>query len=203
MGLRCSGESRPAEHPPPAGYATNIARPATPPTAGIFERGYPARYRAPTPKQKPMKISGTYVLALPQDRAYQLLQDPDVLARCMPGCEALVRIAENEFQIKMKMVLASFSGLFDGTVKIVEPEPSSSFRLIVEGKGKIGFMKGDGRLHLTPEGTDTQVAYEGDVQVGGTLAAVGQRLVDSTARMMIKRFFDRLSEANENIPQNS
>ena len=150
-----------------------------------------------------MKISGTHVLAVPQDRAYQLLQDPEVLARCMPGCDALVGTGENEYQMKMKMALASFSGLFDGTVKIVEPEPSSSFRLIVEGKGKIGFMKGDGRLKLNPEGSGTQVAYEGDVQVGGTLAAVGQRLIDTTAKMMIKRFFDRLSEINENLPQNS
>ena len=154
-------------------------------------------------QQTPMKISGTHVLAVPQERAYQLLQDPEVLARCMPGCEALVRIGENEYQMKMKMALASFSGLFDGTVKIVEAEPSSSFRLIVEGKGKIGFMKGDGRLNLTPEGAGTQVAYEGDVQVGGTLAAVGQRLIDTTAKMMIKRFFDKLSEINETLPQNS
>jgi carbon monoxide dehydrogenase subunit G len=141
-----------------------------------------------------MKVSGTYVLAVPQERAYQLLQDPEVLARCMPGCEALVRIGENEYQMKMKMALASFSGLFDGTVKIVEPEAPASFRLIVEGKGKIGFMKGDGKLNLTPEGSATQVAYDGDVQVGGTLAAVGQRLIDTTAKMMIKRFFDKLAE---------
>jgi carbon monoxide dehydrogenase subunit G len=150
-----------------------------------------------------MKISGAHVLALPQERAYQVLQDPEVLARCMPGCEALIRIGENEYQMKMKMALASFSGLFDGTVKIVEPEPSSSFRLIVEGKGKIGFMKGDGKLKLSPDGSGTQVAYEGDVQVGGTLAAVGQRLIDTTAKMMIKRFFDKLSEITENFPQNS
>ena len=114
-----------------------------------------------------MKISGAHVLALPQERAYQLLQDPEVLARCMPGCEALVRIGENEYQMKMKMALASFSGLFDGTIKIAAPEPPSSFRLIVEGKGKIGFMKGDGQLKLIPESDGTQVAYEGDVQVGG------------------------------------
>jgi len=116
------------------------------------------------------------------------------LAKCMPGCEALVRIRENEYQMKMKMALASFSGLFDGTVKIADAEPSSSFRLLVEGKGKIGFMKGEGRLRLSPDGTGTQVAYDGDVQVGGTLAAVGQRLIDTTARMMIKRFFDKLDE---------
>ena len=141
-----------------------------------------------------MKLSGTHVLGLNLERAYQLLQDPDVLARCMPGCEALIRTGENEYQMKMKMALASFSGLFDGRVKIAEPDPPSSFRLIVEGKGKIGFMKGDGKLRLTPEGSGTQVAYEGDVQVGGTFAAVGQRFIDSTARMMITRFFDKLAE---------
>ena len=74
-----------------------------------------------------MKVSGTHVLAVPQERAYQLLQDPDVLARCMPGCEALIRIGENEYQMKMKMALASFSGLFDGTVKIIEPRAFVQF----------------------------------------------------------------------------
>jgi carbon monoxide dehydrogenase subunit G len=142
-----------------------------------------------------VKISGTHVLALPQERAYRLLQDPDVLARSMPGCEALVRIDESQYRMKMKMVLASFSGLFDGTVRITESEPPSGFRLVVEGKGKIGFMKGDGKLKLAPDGSATQVAYEGDVYVGGTLAAVGQRLVDTTARMMIKRFFEKLAES--------
>ena len=147
-----------------------------------------------------MKISGVHLLAVPQERAYQILQDPDVMAQCMPGCEALIRTGEIEYQMKMKMSLASFSGLFDGSVKIAEPEPPSSFRLIVEGKGKIGFMKGDGRLKLSPEGSSTQVAYEGDVQVGGTLAAVGQRLIDTTAKMLINRFFDKLAE-NANAGQ--
>ena len=72
----------------------------------------------------------------------------------------------------------------------MEPEPSSRFRLTVEGKSKIGFMKRDGRLNLTREGSGTQVAYEGDVQVGSILTAVGQRLVDTTAKMRSKRFFD-------------
>jgi carbon monoxide dehydrogenase subunit G len=63
----------------------------------------------------------------------------------------------------------------------------------VEGNGKIGFMKGEGLLKLTPQGEGTGVAYEGDVQVGGTMAAVGQRLIDATAKMMIKRFFDKLA----------
>ena len=140
-----------------------------------------------------MKIAGSYQLAMPQDRAYATMQDPAVLARCMPGCEGLEKIGDNEYAMKMKMALAAVSGRFDGKVRIADPEPPARFRLIVEGSGKIGFMKGDGLITLTPAGAATDVAYDGDVQVGGTIAAVGQRLIDTTARMLIKRFFDKLN----------
>lgn len=143
-----------------------------------------------------MKIAGAQTLPMPRERAYQVLQDPAMLAKCMPGCESLDRIGDNEYQMKMKMVLAAVSGQFDGKVRIADPNPPESFKLIVEGKGKIGFMKGEGNLRLTEveSGAKTEVTYEGDVQVGGTIAAVGQRLIDSTSRMMIKRFFDKLVE---------
>jgi uncharacterized protein len=75
--------------------------------------------------------------------------------------------------------------------------PPTSFRLIVDGNGKIGFMKGDGLLNLTPNGEGAAVAYEGDVQVGGTIAAVGQRLLDTTSKMIIKRFFTKLATLAE------
>ena len=144
-----------------------------------------------------MKISGAYSLAVPQERAFRLLQDPQVLARAMPGCESLELVGENEYAMRMKMVLASMSGLFQGKVRISESKPPSSFRLMVEGQGKIGFMKGEGLLTLTPaeapDGPSCHIQYDGDVQVGGTIAAVGQRLLDTTARLLIKRFFEKLS----------
>ena len=139
-----------------------------------------------------MKIAGSYTLNLPADQAYNALQNPDVLAKAIPGCESLDLIAEDEYRMKMKMALASLSGAFDGKVRIADPKPPTSFKLIVEGTGKIGFMKGEGLLNLSANGESTDVAYEGDVQVGGTLAAVGQRLIDATAKMMIKRFFEKL-----------
>ena len=94
--------------------------------------------------------------------------------------------------MKMKMALAAVSGAFEGKVRIVDQNPPSSFRMEVDGAGKIGFVKGSGMLTLTASGEGTSVAYNGDVQVGGTIAAVGQRLIDTTARMMIKKFFERL-----------
>ena len=140
-----------------------------------------------------MKISGSHTLPVPQVRAYELLQDPAVLAKAMPGCDTLERIGDNEFHMKMKMVMASVSGLFDGKVRIAESQPHSSFRLIVEGAGKIGFMKGDGLLTLTAADNGTNVSFDGTVEVGGTIAAVGHRLLDTTARMIIKRFFEKLT----------
>ena len=93
------------------------------------------------------------------------------------------------------MVLASLSGAFEGSVRITDQNPPSSFRLVVAGSGRIGFVEGDGLLKLSAADGGTEVSYEGDAQVGGTIAAVGQRLIDGTAKMMIKKFFEKLAEA--------
>jgi uncharacterized protein len=164
-----------------------------------------------------MKISGSYVLPVAPERAYQILQDPAILAQAMPGCESLEQIGADEYRMKMKVLLAALSGQFDGKVRITDQSPPVSFRLIVEGSGRIGFLKGDGLLKLSPAdvptvipslpgqagepgnpsspstAASTTVSYEGDAQVGGTMAAVGQRLIDGTAKMMIKKFFDKLA----------
>jgi hypothetical protein len=132
---------------------------------------------------------------LPEE-AYRMMQDPEVLARAIPGCEGLEKTGENEYRMKMKMAMASVSGAFEGKVRISDQTPPSSFRLTVEGAGKIGFVKGDGLLTLTPKEGATEVSYEGDAQVGGTIAAVGQRLIDMTAKMMIKKFFEKLAEGS-------
>ena len=140
-----------------------------------------------------MKISGTYTLALPREPAYQIMQDPEILARAIPGCESLERTGPDEYRMKMKMALASLSGAFEGKVCITDQTPPESFRLVVEGSGRVGFVKGDGLLKLSAVEGGTEVAYEGEAQVGGTMAAVGQRLIDGTAKMMIKKFFEKLA----------
>jgi hypothetical protein len=140
-----------------------------------------------------MKISGTAQLPFPPARTYELMQDPAVLSRAIPGCEGLERTGDDEYRMKMKMILASFSGAFEGKVRLVDPLPPTSFRMVVEGSGKIGFLKGDGTLTLTAKDGGTEIAYDGDAQIGGTIAAVGQRMIDTTARMMIKRFFEKVA----------
>jgi carbon monoxide dehydrogenase subunit G len=132
---------------------------------------------------------------VPRERAYELLQDPVVLAECMPGTDHLEKIGPDEYEMKMKLSIASVSGLFSGKVKIDDPHPPENFRLAVEGSGKIGFVKGAGLINLLAQEGATEIRYEGDVQVGGAIAAVGQRLLDTTSKMIIKKFFEKFSEA--------
>ena len=142
-----------------------------------------------------MKISGSHTVPAPRERTYQLLQDPVVLAKCMPGTDHLDKIGDDEYEMKMKMVIASIGGLFSGKVRLADQNPPEKFKLMVDGSGKIGFLKGEGVLTLDTAGEGTDVKYEGEVQVGGTIASVGQRLLDTTARLIIKKFFEKLSEA--------
>jgi len=142
-----------------------------------------------------LKISGAYSVPATRERTYQLLQDPVILAQCMPGTDRLEKLADDEYEMKMKMVIASIGGLFTGKIRLADQNPPDSFRLMVDGTGKIGFVKGEGLLNLAEQGESTQVSYDGDVQVGGTIAGVGQRLLDTTSKMIIKKFFEKLAEA--------
>ena len=142
-----------------------------------------------------MKVSGSHTVPVPRERAYQLLQDPVVLAECMPGTDHLEKVGDDEYEMKMKLSIASVSGLFTGKVKIEDSKPPDSFQLSVEGTGKIGFIKGQGLITLIEQASAAEIRYEGDVQVGGAIAAVGQRLLDTTSKMIIKKFFEKFSEA--------
>ena len=142
-----------------------------------------------------MKITGSYSLPFDREKAYHALHDPAILSLCVPGCDALEKVGEDEYAMKMKMALAAFSGLFTGKIKITEANPPQSFKMIVEGAGKVGFLKGEGLINLNPSSAGgTDLTYDGDVQVGGTIAAVGQRMIDTTAKMMIRKFFDKFVE---------
>lgn len=141
-----------------------------------------------------MRIEGSYSLPGSPEMVFALLMDPEVLANCMPGCERLVAAGDGMYDMKMKVALAALSGDLSGKISISDVASPISYRLCVDGIGRIGFFKGDGELRFSAAdgGAGTLVSYEGEVHAGGTLAAVGQRLLDTTARMMIRRFFEKL-----------
>ena len=141
-----------------------------------------------------MTIKGQYTLPAPREKVWEALLDPEVLARTLPGCESLESLGDNQYKMRMKLALASVQGLFDGKVSLEDQQRPSSYRLRVSGSGKVGFLNGSGLLKLEPAGdSETVVSYEGEVKVGGMIAAVGQRLLDMTSKMMAKRFFSALA----------
>jgi len=139
-----------------------------------------------------MKLVGTQTLAVSRERLYALLIDPEVLARCIPGCEELDQTGDNQFAATLKAGVGSIKGTFKSTVRLEDLRHNEHFRMVVEGKGAPGFLKGSGNLNLEEQNGQTTVSYDGDVQVGGTIASVGQRMIQATAKMMAAQFFNCL-----------
>jgi carbon monoxide dehydrogenase subunit G len=153
-----------------------------------------------------MKIEGKQELRAKRERVYQALIDPAVLQRCIPGCERLEKTGENTYSTTMKTGVGSIKGVFTGNVKLEDMQPPSHYRITVDGKGQPGFLKGSGDLDLEEVDGTTVVNYKGDVQVGGTIASVGQRMIQGAAKMMATQFFTAIeaeaqTEANEPPPE--
>lgn len=145
-----------------------------------------------------MKIQGTEILPGTREQVWELFNDPERLARLLPGCERLVPDGANRYKASIKLVLAAFSGAYSGLVELSQQRRPSSMRIRVEGKGAPGFMKGEGELELREEAGQTEVRYAGEAQVGGLIAAVGQRMIEAAARKLLQQFFRCASDQLKN-----
>ena len=136
-----------------------------------------------------MHIQNSYTFDAPPKAVWDLLVDIDAVAACLPGCESMEPISENKYRAVLTMGIAAITGRYEGTVEMRDLDPPNSYRLIVEGRGKPGFVTGGGAISLRDTDGGTRVTVDGTVQVGGTVARVGQRLIGSVAKMMMDRFF--------------
>lgn len=141
-----------------------------------------------------MEISGEYTFDAPQDLVWAALQDPEVLSNAMPGGEGFTEVGDNEFEGNLKIKVGPVQGVFKGNIKLVDVVPPDSYRMEVDGKGAPGFVKATGGLKLTPQGDKTHMAYEGSAQVGGRIASVGQRLMDTSAKSIIRQSLEGLND---------
>lgn len=145
-----------------------------------------------------MNIEGTHKIDAPQDRVFAALTDPAILQKCIPGCEQMEKTGENQYQAKLTVGVGPVKGVFSATVSLEDIAAPKHYKLVVEGKGQPGFVKGTGTLDLSPDGEGTAIQYTGEVRVGGLLASVGQRMIQATSNMLAGRFFSCLeSEARE------
>ena len=136
-----------------------------------------------------MDITASYTFNAPPDRVWAVLMNPDVISGCIPGCERFEPIGEDQYKAALTVAMAAITGNYTGTVSIVDKVENVSYRLVAEGQGKPGFLKGSSAITLRPEGETTIVDVKGTVETGGPIARLGQRLVGSVSKMMMDRFF--------------
>ncbi len=145
-----------------------------------------------------MNLEGEHVFKGPRDEVYGMFRDPEVLASALPGTQSLNMVDSNHYEGTMNVRIGPVSGAFSGKLEIADEVAPEKCTLIVEGKGAPGFAKGVGHVHFSEqEDGTTLLKYSGDVQIGGTLASVGQRMIDSVAKSMIKTAFETLDKALE------
>jgi hypothetical protein len=142
-----------------------------------------------------MKIEGQYTFDGPRPILWELVRDPQVLATCLPGSPSVRKTGEHEYEGEIGIRVGPISGAFAGQLSVTNEVPPASCTLTVEGKGKVGFVKGVGNIDMAEMGPGkTLMNYTGEVQIGGKVASVGQRLFDSVSRGMIDQALGKLNE---------
>jgi carbon monoxide dehydrogenase subunit G len=139
-----------------------------------------------------MKVEGVYSFPGSPEKVWELLLDPESLRSCIPGVESLTETSPDHFDAVMRVGVAAIKGTYKGKVAIVDKQPPTNYTLQVEGSGGPGFVKGTAKVSIEPEGEATKVTVDGDGQVGGMLAGVGQRMLPGVAKMLMNQFFECL-----------
>jgi hypothetical protein len=137
-------------------------------------------------------------MSAPRDRVFQALTDPVILQKCIPGCQELEKTGKNQYKATLSAGVGPIKGVFAATITLKDITPPSHFTLVVEGKGQPGFVKGSGTLNLTEEDGSTIIEYSGDINIGGMIASVGQRMIQATANLLAGRFFKTLETELQN-----
>ncbi len=142
-----------------------------------------------------MKISAQYPVPASLEKTYAALTDPEVLRRCIPGCERLLSTGHGHYDAAVKIGVAGLRGTYVGRAELRDEQPPHSFTLAVDGKARgPGFVRAIAKIALSPDDGHAQVGCDADVQVGGLIAAVGSRLIEAVSRQQMDEFFRRLGE---------
>lgn len=145
-----------------------------------------------------MKLDGEHLFNGPREEVWLLFRDPDILASALPGTQNISKISDTEFDITMNVRVGPVSGIFTGKLVISNEIPPESCTLTADGRGGPGFVKGMGDVQFVDQGDmTTMLKYDGEFQIGGTIASVGQRMIDSVAKSMIRQGFEVFDKALE------
>jgi carbon monoxide dehydrogenase subunit G len=139
-----------------------------------------------------MTMTGEVQLPASREKVWDKLNDPEILKQCVPGCEQLDVIGENEFQATATVKVGPVKARWKGKIKLSDLDPPNSYRITGEGEGGVaGFAKGGAVVSLADKDGGTLLSYNVEAQIGGKLAQLGQRLINSAAKKTADDFFER------------
>lgn len=142
-----------------------------------------------------MEMSGEYKIPAPRQQVWEALNDPEVLKECIPGCQELNKESDTELSATVKSKVGPVSATFKGKVTLSDIDAPNGYKISGEGTGGVaGFAKGGAEVKLADDGDGTLLTYQATGQVGGKLAQIGSRLIDSTAKKMANEFFGKFAE---------
>ena len=140
-------------------------------------------------------MTGHQIVPLPQAQTWDALNDTTILKECIPGCESLDKVSENQYQLTMTQRIGPVSARFKGLMTLENVEAPRSYTMMFEGQGGVaGFAKGQAAVELAPEGEGTRLSYTVKAMVGGKIAQLGARLIDGVARKLADQFFKSFNE---------
>jgi uncharacterized protein len=144
----------------------------------------------------PMEMTGEFRIPAPRQRVWEGLNDPEVLKSSIPGCQTIEKLSDTEFAAKVVAQVGPVKANFGGKVMLSDLNPPQSYTIAGEGNGGVaGFAKGSAKVNLAEDGDATVLNYAVQAHVGGKLAQIGSRLIDSVARRMAENFFTRFVAA--------
>jgi len=137
-----------------------------------------------------MELQDEIRIAAPRDQVYAALNDPEILKKCIPGCEELIKHSDTELEAKVTLKIGPVKARFSGNVVLDPSQAPDSFSLQGEGNGGVaGFAKGGADVELVEDGDETVLKYQAKAAIGGKLAQLGSRLVTGTSRKLAAKFF--------------
>lgn len=141
-----------------------------------------------------MKLQGEFTLEAPRQTVWDILTDPEIIQKHMPGCQGMQETAPGEFDAEISIGIGAIRGTYKAHLTMKDKQEPEQYRLAVNGSGKPGHVQGEGVVSLSEQDGKTVLSYNGDLQVGGTIARVGQRMLGSVAEKMTRQFFQSLSD---------
>jgi len=140
-----------------------------------------------------LHVNGTFHFNGSKQAVYDLMMSKDALTHCLPGCESMEEIGPDQYRAVLKIGIAGIKGTYNCTITTTNQVPLESWTLTVEGSAKTGNVKGVGNFTIAEASEGTDLTYDGEAELMGPLAGVGQRMMGPASRMIIGKFFECMS----------